>query len=169
MIFLIMKGKLFRCGWCCPISHPVSDPLEFHSSARNIFTDPTEIVPRDPVTLKQICVHPATNKMRIFVFWSDTGAAINCSSSLLFPPIGRWLKIGVPHLGKCFPNGALPLGKGLFDGHQQIFGERRNKCVDGRSSQLISPSRLFHVNEELEFVVSHQSRETNAQLATGKR
>lgn len=91
---------------------------------------------------------------------------------LPFFPVGGWLKIGVPHLGKCFPNGALPLGKELFDGHQQFVssfsGSEKNKCVDEISSQLISPSQLFHVNEELEFFVSHQSWEINAQLAAGK-
>lgn len=41
----------------------------------------------------------------------------------------------------------------------------RKKSVDEISSYLIYPSQLFHVNEEMEVFVSHQSCEINARLA----
>lgn len=42
---------------------------------------------------------------------------------------------------------------------------RKKKSVDEISSHLIYPSQLFHVNEEMEVFVSHQSCEINARLA----
>lgn len=54
----------------------------------------------------------------------------------------------------------LYTNSGLF---VQSFQEK--KSVDEISSHLIYPSQLFHVNEEMEVFVSHQSCEINARLA----
>lgn len=125
-----MKGKLFCCGWCCPISHsPVPKSLESHSGIKDGFSDPPEIVSRDPVTLKQICVQicaPAMNKMWIFIFWSDTRVAINCSSSLF----SRW---GVAEDWCCsFREMFSWWGKELFDGHQQFVSSFSGSKIQTR-------------------------------------
>lgn len=57
----------------------------------------------------------------------------------------------------------LYTNSGLF---VQSFQEK--KSVDEISSHLIYPSQLFHVNEEMEVFVSHQSCEINARLAAWK-
>lgn len=78
------------------------------------------------------------------------------------------MKICVFHLWNCLPDRGLHLSKELFcctptvDCLCRVF---RKKSVDEISSHLIYPSQLFHVNEEMEVFVSHQSCEVNARLA----
>lgn len=76
--------------------------------------------------LKTNLCPPAMNKMWIFIFWSDTRVAINCSSSLF----SRW---GVAEDWCCsFREMFSWWGKELFDGHQQFVSSFSGSKIQTR-------------------------------------
>lgn len=123
--------------------------------------------------LQQIGVHLAIQDMLIFMCWHDAKRSNISVFLFFFSGWGGcvWMKICVFHLWNCLPDRGLHLSKELFcctptvDCLCRVF---RKKSVDEISSHLIYPSQLFHVNEEMEVFVSHQSCEVNARLAAWK-